>query len=174
MNTVKLKTECGDIVGLDNGSYVEFRGIKYADAGRWEYPVVTDRWDGVYDATAFGDCCYQHRGFEDDAKVNPFYHREFRRGMSFTYSEDCQYLNISAPKNAKKCPVLLYIHGGSFTGGSSNEGHISGKAYAENDIVFVSVNYRLGPYGFCSHPDVADENGVCGNFGLFDQAAALK
>ena len=42
MNTVKLKTECGDIVGLDNGSYVEFRGIKYADAGRWEYPVVTD------------------------------------------------------------------------------------------------------------------------------------
>lgn len=174
MNTVKLKTECGDIVGLDNGSYVEFRGIKYADAGRWEYPVVTDGWDGVYDATAFGDCCYQHRGFEDDAKVNPFYHREFRRGMSFTYSEDCQYLNISAPKNAKKCPVLLYIHGGSFTGGSSNEGHISGKAYAENDIVFVSVNYRLGPYGFCSHPDVADENGVCGNFGLFDQAAALK
>ena len=102
MNTVKLKTECGDIVGLDNGSYVEFRGIKYADAGRWEYPVVTDGWDGVYDATAFGDCCYQHRGFEDDAKVNPFYHREFRRGMSFTYSEDCQYLNISAPKNAKK------------------------------------------------------------------------
>ena len=109
MNTVKLKTECGDIVGLDNGSYVEFRGIKYADAGRWEYPVVTDGWDGVYDATAFGDCCYQHRGFEDDAKVNPFYHREFRRGMSFTYSEDCQYLNISAPKNAKKCPVLLYL-----------------------------------------------------------------
>ena len=174
MNTVKLKTECGDIVGLDNGSYVEFRGIKYADAGRWEYPVVTDGWDGVYDATAFGDCCYQHRGFEDDAKVNPFYHREFRRGMSFTYSEDCQYLNISAPKNAKKCPVLLYIHGGSFTGGSSNEGHISGKAYAEIDIDLVSVKYRLAPYVFCSHPDVADENGVCGNFGLFDQAAALK
>ena len=47
MNTVKIKTECGDIVGLDNGSYVEFRGIKYADAGRWEYPVVTDGWDGV-------------------------------------------------------------------------------------------------------------------------------
>ena len=47
MNTVKLKTECGDIVGLDNGSYVEFRGIKYADAGRWEYPVVTDGWDGA-------------------------------------------------------------------------------------------------------------------------------
>lgn len=78
--------------------------MKYADAGRWEYPVVTDGWDGVYDATAFGDCCYQHRGFEDDAKVNPFYHREFRRGMSFTYSEDCQYLNISAPKNAKNVP----------------------------------------------------------------------
>ena len=99
MNTVKLKTKCGD-----NGSYVEFRGIKYADAGRWEYPVVTDGWDGVYDATAFGDCCYQHRGFEDDAKVNPFYHREFRRGMSFTYSEDCQYLNISAPKTQKNVP----------------------------------------------------------------------
>ena len=135
---------------------------KIIEAGRPPMPAPMLRHiesaDRSISCLLYTSCCYQHRGFEDDAKVNPFYHREFRRGMSFTYSEYCQYLNISAPKDAKKCPVLLYIHGGSFTGGSSNEGHISGKAYAENDIVFVSVNYRLGPYGFCSHPDVADEN----------------
>lgn len=55
-----------------------------------------------------------------------FITKEFRQNMNFEYSEDCLYLNIYAPKNAENAPVLLYIHGGSFTGGSSNEGHISG------------------------------------------------
>lgn len=139
MNTVKLKTECGDIVGLDNGSYVEFRGIKYADAGRWEYPVVTDGWDGVYDATAFGDCCYQHRGFEDDAKVNPFYHREFRRGMSFTYSEDCQYLNISAPKKRKKNVPFCCIYTAVLLRAAAQTRGISAVRHMPKMTLFLSL-----------------------------------
>lgn len=174
MITNEIMTPCGAIKGIDKGEYTEFRGIKYAEAKRWEYPVITEKWEGVYDATAFGACCYQKRGFEDDKDCNPFYHKEFREGMTFTYSEDCQFLNIYAPKGKEKCPVLVYIHGGSFTGGSADEGHIDGKAYAERGIIFVALNYRLGPYGFCSHPGLKDDEGTCGNYGLFDQFAAIE
>lgn len=174
MTSVKYTTPCGEIEGIDCSLYDEFRGIRYAYAKRFEYPRQVTHWDGVYDATKFGDCALQHRAFEDDATVNAFYHNEFRKGLNFTYSEDCLFLNICTPKNAKDCPVLLYIHGGSFTGGSANEGHVSGSQFAQNGVVFVSINYRLGAFGFCSHPDLADENGRCGNYGLADQTAAIK
>lgn len=174
MNAVILNTKCGKIKGIDFGEYFEFRGIRYATAERWKYPVITTKFNGMYDAIMFGKCSYQRRAFEDDEICNAFYHKEFRQNMNFEYSEDCLYLNIYAPKNAENAPVLLYIHGGSFTGGSSNEGHISGVEYAKRGVVFVSINYRLGPFGFCSHPDLTDEKGRCGNFGLYDQLAAIK
>lgn len=174
MERVNINTPCGEISGLKLDGYNEFRGIKYASASRWEYPVITEKWDGVYDATEFGACSYQRRGFEDDEKCNAFYHREFRKGLEFTYSEDCLYLNIWAPEGKTNCPVIVYIHGGSFTGGSANEGHISGAEFAKDGVVFVSMNYRLGPFGFCSHPDLTTEDGICGNFGLFDQLTAIK
>ena len=174
MKNVKLNTKCGEILGIEFDTYNEFRGIRYATAGRWEYPEMCGEWEGTYDATEFGACCFQRRAFEEDAECNPFYHQEFRAGQSFTYSEDCQFLNIQTPKNAEKCPVLIYIHGGSFTGGSADEGHIDGRVYAERGIVFVAINYRLGPYGFCSHPDLKDEAARCGNYGLYDQLAAVK
>lgn len=174
MKNVKRKTKLGEIIGLDMETYDEFRGIRYATAGRWEYPEICGAWGDTLDATQYGACCYQRRAFEDDAECNPFYHREFREGQTFTYSEDCQFLNIDVPKNAKDCPVLIYIHGGSFTGGSADEGHIDGRVYAERGIVFVAINYRLGPYGFCSHPDLADSKGRCGNYGLYDQLTAVK
>ncbi len=171
---IEKETACGEIRGIENENTLEFRGIKYANANRWEYPTAISSWNGVYDATEFGACSYQQRGFEEDEKCNAFYHNEFRRNQTFTYSEDCQFLNIITPKNAEKCPVLIYIHGGSFTGGSADEQHLQGDIFAENGIVFVSFNYRLGPFGFCSHPDLADENGTCGNYGLFDQQTAIK
>lgn len=174
MNTVIKSTRNGEIKGLEFEKHLEFRGIKYADSKRWEYPVIRKEWDGIYDATEYGACCYQKRAFEDDATCNAFYHREFRRGLSFTYSEDCQYLNIQTPLEGEKLPVAIYIHGGTFTGGSSNEAHINGKAFAERGIVYVSINYRLGPYGFCAHPDLKDKNGYVGNYGLYDQALALQ
>lgn len=174
MNYIEYNTPCGAVRGIDAEKYAEFRGIRYAVAERFEYPKIVKHWNGVYDATVFGDCAYQHRAFDDDAKVNAFYHKEFRKGLSFTYSEDCLFLNIWAPKNKENCPVLVYIHGGSFTGGSANEGHISGAEFAKNGVIMVALNYRLGPFGFCSHPDLTDENGVCGNFGLFDQTVAIQ
>ena len=140
MNAVILNTKCGKIKGIDFGEYFEFRGIRYATAERWKYPVITTKFNGMYDAIMFGKCSYQRRAFEDDEICNAFYHKEFRQNMNFEYSEDCLYLNIYAPKNAENAPVLLYIHGGSFTGGSSNEGHISGAEYAKRGVVFVSIN----------------------------------
>lgn len=170
-NTVKITTNGGEIIGIDKTTYNEFRGIEYAKANRWEKPSLVAKWDEPLDATKWGECSYQRRGFEDDEKCNAFYHKEFRKGLEFSYSEDCLFLNIWAPKDKKDCPVAIYIHGGSFTGGSANEGHIDGKNFAENDIIFVAMNYRLGPFGFCSHPDLKDADG---NFGLHDQITAIK
>ena len=167
-------TNLGKIKGNDFEAYDEFRGIRFATAGRWQYPAICGAWEGTLDATEYGACCYQRRAFEDDAECNPFYHREFREGQTFTYSEDCQFLNIDVPKDAENAPVLVYIHGGSFTGGSADEGHIDGRVYAERGIVFVAINYRLGPYGFCSHPDLTDKEGRCGNYGLYDQLVAMQ
>lgn len=164
-----ITTKCGQLFGIDNGDWSEYRGIEYAKAKRWEYPTEITQWDGIYDASSWGACSYQRRGFEDDEKCNAFYHKEFRKGLSFEYSEDCLYLNIWTPKDKKDCPVVIYIHGGSFTGGSANEGHISGADFAKNGIIFVALNYRLGPFGFCSHPDLKG-----GNYGLMDQICAIS
>lgn len=174
LKTVELDTACGKIRGIETENCIEFRGIRYATASRWEYPKAVEKWSGTYDATEFGACCYQNRAFTDDSVTNPFYHKEFRKGLSFTYSEDCLFLNIWKPKGREKCPVLVYIHGGSFTGGSCDEGHIRGHALAKEGIMVVAMNYRLGPYGFCCHPDLMGNDGICGNYGLYDQALALK
>jgi para-nitrobenzyl esterase len=173
MEKYRLTTPCGDIAGRDMGDHLEFRGIKYATAERWRYPEQITAWEGEYDATEYGACCYQLRAFDEEAENKAFYHKEFRLGLNFTYSEDCLFLNIWAPKNAEKCPVMIYVHGGSFTGGSGDEGHINGTVYAQRGIICVNFNYRLGPYGFCAHPDITDK-AVCGNFGLFDQITAIK
>lgn len=174
MDKLKINTPCGEIEGIANGDVREFLGIEYAKAKRFEYPVITTSWKGVYDATAFGACSYQRRSFEEDARCNAFYHKEFRQGLNFEYGEDCLFLNIYTPVNADNCPVIIYIHGGSFTGGSSNEAHIDGSAFAKNGVIFVSLNYRLGPFGFCAHPDLKCDDGRCGNFGLYDQYTAIK
>ncbi len=154
MNYIEYTTPCGRIRGIKGEKCAEFRGIRYATAERFAYPKPVTRWDGVYNATEYGNCAYQHRAFEDDAKVNAFYHKEFRKGLSFTYGDDCLFLNIWAPEKAENCPVIIYIHGGSFTGGSANEGHISGEAFAQKGIIMAALNYRLGPFGFCSHPNL--------------------
>lgn len=174
MNNIEINTPCGKIRGLEFDNHYQFRGIKYANAKRWQYPTEITSWSGTYNATEYGACCFQRRAFEPDENCNPFYSKEFRKNAVFKYSEDCQFLNIWAPKNAENAPVLIYIHGGSFTGGSTDENHISGEKYAENGVIFVAMNYRLGPYGFCSHPDLTDKNNRCGNFGLYDQLSAIS
>lgn len=174
MKNIEINTKCGRIRGLEFDHHNEYRGIRYATAKRWEYPSQIEKWEGVYDATEFGACSFQRRSFEEDSEFNPFYYKEFREGKTFTYSEDCLFLNIWSPKDAKDCPVIIYIHGGSFTGGSSDEKYISGAEYSKNGVIFVAMNYRVGPYGFCSHPDLTDDEGRCGNYGLYDQLVAIK
>ena len=79
MNYIEYDTACGRIRGIENETYLEFRGIRYAKAERFEYPRQIKSWNGIYDATKFGDCAYQHRAFDDDATVNAFYHKELDR-----------------------------------------------------------------------------------------------
>lgn len=174
MNYTELQIPCGTIRGIEQENCLEFRGVRYARAGRYENPVKETSWQGVYDATAFANCCCQHRAFDDDAKVNPFYHHEFREGQTFLYGEDCFFLNIWTPKKAEKAPVLIFIHGGSFTGGSSDEQYINGSVLAEKGVITVAMNYRLGPYGFCAHKELKEKYGVGGNFGLYDQSTAIE
>ena len=91
MDKCVCKTPCGKIAGLltENG-VATYRGIRYATAGRWEYPQVVHHWDGVYQATQFGDACIQDRTYRPEQNSGrPFYYNEFRKDIPFTYSEDC-------------------------------------------------------------------------------------
>ena len=174
METKIIKTSMGDIRCREYENRLEYRGIRYANAGRWQYPQAIEQWDGVLDATEYGPCCPQERGFTDDAETSPFFYKEFRQNQVFTYSEDCLNLNIITPKDAENCPVLIYTFGGAFVSGSADECHTNGAECAKNGIIWVSMNYRVTPYGFCSHPDLKDESGKCGNYGLYDQMLAIE
>ena len=97
MQTITRTTPCGALQGLELEDHLEYRGIRYATAARWEYPPTGRALGGRLRRHPIRClCCYQHRGFDEDTKVNPFYSKEFRVGCHFTYSEDCQYLNIWA------------------------------------------------------------------------------
>ena len=175
-----IQTPCGPVRGCPGRipGVAAYKGIRYAAAGRWEYPVQVTGWDGVYDATAFGHCCYQPRAFYDEAQVpeKAFYYREFREGETYTYSEDCLFLNIYTPENAHagdNLPVLVYIHGGGFTGGCGHEKHFDCPVWPTKGVIGVTLNYRLGPLGFLTLPELKQEEGCTGNYGLYDQLTAL-
>lgn len=174
-------TPCGKIAGTScQWPDVEaYKGIRFATAGRWEYPTRVTHWDGVYDATQYGHCCYQPRSFynEEDMPEKAFYYNEFRKGETYTYSEDCLFLNIWTPASAgpdAKLPVIFYIHGGGFTGGCGHEKHFDGPIWPTKGCVAVTINYRLGPLGFMCLKELADEAGHTGNYALFDQLEALR
>ena len=176
-----LKTKCGEIRGTSCqwDGVVAYKGIRYAAAGRWEYPVLVEHWDGVYDATQYGKCSYQPRAFYDEALVpeKAFYYEEFRKGETYIYDDDCLYLNIWKPENATAdsgLPVIVYIHGGGYTGGCAHEKHFDGPVWSTKGVIAVTFNYRLGPMGFMCLPELKKEAGHTGNYGLFDQIAALQ
>jgi para-nitrobenzyl esterase len=146
-----------------------FRGIPYAAPPigefRWREPQPLARWAGVRRAADFGPRCMQL----------PSNREAFRSGQM---SEDCLHLNIWAPARAghEKLPVLVYFHGGGFDAGDGSEGRYDGANLAARGIVMVTVNYRLGVFGFLSMPESARESphGGGGNYGLLDQVAALR
>lgn len=176
-----VTTPCGQVQGttcrLDG--VTAFKGIRYATAGRFEYPTPVTRWDGIYDASEYGACSYQPRSFynEEENLKKIFYYNEFRKGETYTYSEDCLFLNIFTPDTAKEgdnLPVLVYIHGGGFTGGCGHEKHFDVPVWPTKGVIGVTLNYRLGPMGFVCLPELKEEAGYTGNYGLYDQLTAIQ
>ena len=176
-----VTTPCGPITGCAGRvpGTIAYKGIRYATAGRWEYPKIVTGWDGVYNATAYGHCSYQPRSFYDEEKNEKkyFYYNEFRKGETYSYDEDCLFLNIFTPEDAQqgqKLPVLVYIHGGGFTGGCGHEKHFDGPVWPRQGIIGVTLNYRLGPMGFVCLPQLEAEADHTGNYGLYDQMTAIQ
>ncbi len=160
------KVAQGQLKGATAGEVVSFKGIPFAQPPvgdlRWRPPQPAKAWTGVRDATAYGPQCMQMRQVTPDVKQ----------------SEDCLTLNVWAPASAKpgqKLPVMVWIHGGSFTGGSGSNAIYDGTHFAERGIVLVTVNYRLGRLGFFAHPALtAEQPGAdLANYGMMDNLAAL-
>ena len=176
-----VNTPCGAVQGCPGrvAGTVAYKGIRYATARRWEYPIQVTGWEGLYDATKYGHCSYQPRAFYDEEKNEKkyFYYNEFRKGETYSYDEDCLFLNIWTPQEAKAgddLPVIVYIHGGGFTGGCGHEKHFDGPVWPREKTIAVTINYRLGPMGFVTLPELKEEAGYSGNYGLFDQMTAIR
>ena len=173
-----VKTPCGEVRGAPSKQegVIAYKGIRYATAGRFEYPREVTSWEGVYDGTRYGACAYQLRAFcnEEEMPKKLFYYNEFRRGETYEYSEDCLFLNVFTPEEkGEKLPVLVYIHGGSFTGGCGHEKHFDAPVWPRRGVIGVTLNYRLGPLGFAVLPELKEEAGKTGNYGLYDQLTAI-
>ena len=146
-----------------------FKGIPFGAPPigdlRWKEPQPVQNWQGTLEATQFGNNGMQYGVFGDMA---------FRsKGMG----EDCLYLNVWTPSTTKKgLPVLVYFYGGGFVAGDGSEARYDGESMAAKGIVAVTVNYRLGVFGFMAHPELTKESPhhASGNYGLLDQAAALR
>ena len=182
MNTV-VKTTKGFIEGIEGRGCVIFKNVPYAKAPegelRWKRPVEMDPWEGVKPCKEFGNVTVQSMpGNEQPWEL--LYYKEFYGYPEYhrTMSEDCLNLNIWTPAESAdtKLPVAFWIHGGGFGGGYSSEIEFDGEAYAERGVILVTIEYRCGALGFLAHPwlDAENEEGISGNYGIFDQIEALK
>jgi para-nitrobenzyl esterase len=165
----RVKIDTGTIAGKTEGPVRAFLGIPYAAAPvgrlRWQPPAPAAKWNGVREAVNFGARCMQGAIYADMVFRDP------------GPSEDCLTLNVWAPAQAatKKLPVMVWVYGGGFQAGSTSEPRQDGQVLAQRGVVLVSMNYRLGVFGFFALPELAAESGrnSAGNYGLLDQAAAL-
>jgi para-nitrobenzyl esterase len=168
----EVKTEAGPISGTTNEDHTVriFKGVPFAAPPvgdlRWKAPQPAPQWAGVRRADKFGSACLQTDVFGD------IYFRDSQP------SEDCLTLNIWMPAKptTSKLPVFLWFYGGGFVAGSSSEPRYDGENLAKKGIMVVEPNYRLGVFGFFSHPELTKESGhnSSGNCGLLDQVAASK
>lgn len=162
----------GPVRGQAEGAVDVFRGIPYAQPPvgwrRWRAPAELPAWREARDATRFGPACHQPvaRGTSIYAPAEPL-----------EMSEDCLFLNVWAPRDARDAPVFVWIHGGALTTGAGHEAMYDGaRLAAEQGMVVVTINYRLGVLGYLAHPELSAESprNVSGNYGLLDQIAALR
>lgn len=164
------KIDTGSLEGTRRGELIVFKGIPYAappvGERRWRPPAPAAAWPGMRKAAEFGaDCVHSRRDWEADREGAPM-------------REDCLFLNVWAPAKPPKggAPVMFWIHGGSFTAGSGAQAIYDGARLAERGVVVVTINYRLGRFGFFAHPALTAEAGneATGNWGMMDMLAALK
>lgn len=173
-----VATERGEVEGVHNsetGIY-SYKGIPFAKAPvgdlRWKAPQPSEEWEGIFDATEFGPICMQ-----DEPVPFSMWTQEFIAPAG-NMSEDCLNLNIWTKEGSADAhrPVIVFIHGGGFSSGSGSVPIYNGERMAEKDVVFVTINYRVGILGFLAHPELTEEsaNNSSGNYGLMDQIAALE
>ncbi len=162
-----VQTRSGRVSGIEDNGVQAFLGIPYAAPPvgdlRWRLPVEETPWEGVFKADHLSPACPQ------DLTGDELY------GLT-ECDEDCLYLNIWTPEASKtgSLPVMFWIHGGGYMGGSASQSLYNGAALAAKGVVVVSVNHRLGPLGFLVHEELYDRRGQAGNYGLFDIIAALR
>ena len=186
-STNVIETNNGKIEGLYNEdkSVMMFGGIPYAKAPvgelRWKEPQDVENWTDVKKCHNFAP-----RAMQVDTNPvisslveiyaqkswHPNYATSYRQNMS----EDCLYLNVWKPAEGDNLPILIYIHGGSLTGGSSAFDDYNGEEMAKSGVIMVTIAYRLGVFGYFAHPDLIEEspNNTTGNYGLLDQIKAIK
>ncbi len=170
-----VQTVNGMVSGTANGTVQIFKGIPFAappvGALRWKAPQPLTNWEGVKECTRFAASPFQ-------SKPMPFncWTEEFIAPPE-PLSEDCLYLNIwtNGTGSREQKPVFVWIYGGGFVSGSAACAIYDGEEMAKQGVVFVSINYRVGAFGFLAHPELSKEqNNGSGNYGLQDQIAALK
>jgi len=162
--------DSGSISGLQEDGVWTYKGIPFAAPPtgelRWKEPQPVEPWDDVLVCEEYGPACPQTDG-------------DWTGMMDLGETdEDCLYLNVWTPAESpdEELPVMVWIHGGAFVSGAGSLAIYDGHNLAEKDVVVVTVNYRLGALGLMAHPLLSQESpeGVSGNYGLFDQVAALE
>ena len=173
----ETRVEGGLVRGVRGNTprFTVFKGIPYAAPPvgklRWKLPQPVIPWEGVRECDKFGHSAPQPPSINDRVYSYDLY-PEYESG------EDCLYLNVWTPaaSPSEKLPVFVWIHGGAFSVGSGDYTLYDGEVYCKKGIVMVSFNYRLGALGYMAHPELSAESKdkVSGNYGLYDQIAALK
>jgi para-nitrobenzyl esterase len=169
-----VPVDSGQLQGVVGDGIVSYKGIPFAapPAGdlRWRPPQPVAPWTGVRQAAEFGADCMQGRFGPPPAPGAP---------AARMPSEDCLYLNVWRPAGAAptaKLPVMVWIYGGGFTGGSSSSPNTSGTQFAKQGVILVAANYRVGRFGFFAFPALSRErpDETKGNYAYMDQIAALQ
>lgn len=170
-----VRLDSGVVQGLADGDVAVFRGIPYAQpplgALRWQPPQPVEAWTAPRAARAFGPACPQPPRGKGGQRGDGL------GGEPERQSEDCLSLNVWSPSLAGKAPVMVWIHGGAHRYGAASQPFYDGAALARQGVVLVSLNYRLGLFGYFAHPALTAEAGAeraFGNYGLLDQLAALR